>query len=157
MTELLEEDNEEVGLGLAVLHVIILHVCILHTLRRSSLKSWPRSKRSTGKPFPTLRRWIECSSVFRLRLVPGAQVYDRPKRLLTPGRGADPHDEVEEAHCDGDVREEDSAGLFNDVVQLNPILFSLRRCTSTRPRAPCGDDLQPCNSLSFPRIIITST
>ena len=58
VTELLEEDNEEVGLGLAVLDVVIviLHVCILHTLRRSSLKSWPRSKRSTGKPFPTLRR-----------------------------------------------------------------------------------------------------
>ena len=56
VTELLEEDNEEVGLGLAVLYVIILHVCILHTLRRSSLKSWPRSKRSTGKQFPTLRR-----------------------------------------------------------------------------------------------------
>ena len=93
----------------------------------------------------------------QLNLLVGAQVYDRPKRLLTPGRGADPHDEVEEAHCDGDVREEDSAGLFNDVVQLNPILFSLRRCTSTRPRAPCGDDLQPSNSLSFPRIIITST
>ena len=58
VTELLEEDNEEVGLGLVVLDVVIviLHVCILHTLRRSSLKSWPRSKRSTGKQFPTLRR-----------------------------------------------------------------------------------------------------
>ena len=39
----------------------------------------------------------------QLNLLVGAQVYDRPKRLFTAGRGADSNHEVEEAHCDGDV------------------------------------------------------
>ena len=38
VTELLEEDNEEVGLGLAVLDVVILHVCILHTFTQVKLE-----------------------------------------------------------------------------------------------------------------------
>ena len=40
----------------------------------------------------------------------GSQVHDCPKRLFATGRGADSNHEVEEAHCDGDVRKEDSAG-----------------------------------------------
>ena len=46
----------------------------------------------------------------QVNLLVGAQVYDRAKRLFIAGRGADSNNEVEEAHCDGDVRKEDSAG-----------------------------------------------
>ena len=42
----------------------------------------------------------------------GSQVHDCPKRLFATGRGADSNHEVEEAHCDGDVRKEDSAGML---------------------------------------------
>ena len=113
VTELLEEDNEEVGLVYMLLLEEIDFVEI-HILFKGEAgdngpdpESQPESnfQRSKGKSRSIEFYFLILLFRYTIFLFPfsGTQVYDRAKRLFTAGRGTYANNETEEAHCDGDV------------------------------------------------------
>ena len=166
VTELLEEDNEEVGLG-ELLHILLLEeVHLRFIFLQVKLEIMAQIQKVNRKAISNAQKVNDSCSALDFHtctFFSGAQVYDRPKRLLAAGRGADSNNEVEEAHCDGDVRKEDSAGaienrqsgqILPNSIQIRSIMNQLCRCTSTRRRVPCGDDLL-LHSMPSSRSIIT--
>ena len=129
VTELLEEDNEEVCLGALVVdgYVLLLVLMIMSWmteclvafavnayLLQVKLEIMAQIQKVNRKAISNAQKVDDKvllnPGFSQVNLVVGAQVYDRAKRLFIAGRGADSNNEVEEAHCDGDVRKEDSAG-----------------------------------------------
>ena len=124
VTELLEEDNEEVCLGALVWDAYVLHLswmteclgafAVNAYLLQVKLEIMAQIQKVNRKAISNAQKvddQVLLNPGFsQVNPLVGAQVYDRAKRLFIAGRGADSNNEVEEAHCDGDVRKEDSAG-----------------------------------------------
>ena len=166
VTELLEEDNEEVGLG-ALLHILLLEeVHLRFIFLQVKLEIMAQIQKVNRKAISNAQKvndscsaldFHTCTFFFQVhKFMIAPKDFSLPGGELTPTMKLKRHTVMEmyEKKIQQVILKIDHLDRFcpNSISIMNQLY--LCRCTSTRRRVPCGDDLL-LHSMPSSRSIIT--